>query len=173
MSSIRHVLAVAIAANCASAAAAQTPPPSANNPATAETLDAVIVIVIVIVTATLEDTAIDFRNALGFGARATASSALRPGVLADSVTVSCDDAERFVRNIASSINEPGALEESLAQANLRWTPTEVTEVNAVLSWNKLDAPALYDQDSCRSTVRCTTPATATCSTAAGPSDPTR
>ena len=88
----------------------------------------------------------DFANGRGYGFRATGGGAVVPGVLAATVTASHDDADSFVRNVASSIGEPGSVAESLLQAKFRLTPGDATELNAVLSWSDLEAPGLYEQE---------------------------
>lgn len=64
-----------------------------------------------------------FGNGEGIDARFAAGGPLT-STLAGSVVVTHEEADSFLRNIASSIGEPGYLQNSFVEGKLRWNPTE-------------------------------------------------
>ena len=87
-----------------------------------------------------------FGNGQGLRLDGFVAGPMIAGSLAGSLSISAASADSFVRNIASSINEPGRLETLAGKARLRWTPSEMWTVNLLLQASKLDAPGLYEQE---------------------------
>lgn len=71
---------------------------------------------------------------------------LQPGILSASLTTSHEEADAYVRNIASSIGAEGAIRETYLQGKLRWTPSDRTAVDVVAARSQLRAPGVYEQE---------------------------
>jgi iron complex outermembrane receptor protein len=87
-----------------------------------------------------------FDNGEGYAFAAYLGGPLITDRLAGSLTVSADQADSFVRNIASSINEPGEVGSVAGTARLRWTPDARWTVNLLAQARRLEAPGLYEQE---------------------------
>ncbi len=82
----------------------------------------------------------------GAAARVWLGGPIRPGVLSASLTGSYEDADAYVRNIASSIGAEGAIREAYLQGKLRWTPSDRTVIDIVAARSQLRAPGVYEQE---------------------------
>lgn len=94
----------------------------------------------------VETSLYDFDGGDGASGALHLGGPLVPGYLTGSLSASYEDADSFVRNVASSIGEPGEVRETYLQGKLRWTPNERTSVNAVAVFADLTAPGLYEQE---------------------------
>ncbi|MCV6614959.1 MAG: TonB-dependent receptor, partial [Cellvibrionaceae bacterium] len=65
--------------------------------------------------------------------------------LSASVSLDIEKGDSYIRNITSSINEPGEIEDINLNAKLRYTG-EASELNLHLLYNELSAPGLYEQE---------------------------
>lgn len=86
-----------------------------------------------------------FGNGEGIDARFAAGGPLT-STLAGSVVVTHEEADSFLRNIASSIGEPGYLQNSFVQGKLRWNPTERLTIDLLSYYFRQRAPGLYKQE---------------------------
>jgi iron complex outermembrane receptor protein len=82
----------------------------------------------------------------GAAARVWLGGPIQPGVLSASLTASYEDADAYVRNIASSIGAEGAIREAYLQGKLRWTPSDRTVIDVVAARSQLRAPGVYEQE---------------------------
>lgn len=96
--------------------------------------------------AEVEGTLYDFDRGQGGSGSVYLGGPLVAGQLTGSISASYEESDSFVRNIGSSIGEPGEVRETYLQGKLRWTPTDRTTVNAVALVSDLTAPGLYEQE---------------------------
>jgi len=87
-----------------------------------------------------------FGEGEGYEARTHLSGPLIADVLTGGLTLGYEKADSFVRNLASSIGEPGEIENSFVQGRLRWQASDRTQVDAMGYISLQRAPGLYEQE---------------------------
>ncbi|MFC4254759.1 TonB-dependent receptor plug domain-containing protein [Altererythrobacter xixiisoli] len=87
-----------------------------------------------------------FGNGNGADARLSVGGPLIADTLTGSFVASQSTADSFVRNIASSIGERGALNDTYLQGKLRWTAGDRLTVDLIASAAIQRAPGLYEQE---------------------------
>jgi iron complex outermembrane receptor protein len=87
-----------------------------------------------------------FGNGTGLEASAFLSGPLVPQQLSGALSVLASKEDAYIRNIGSSIGEPGRLKEGFVQGRLRWTPSDRLTVNLLGYHLRKNAPGLFDQE---------------------------
>jgi iron complex outermembrane receptor protein len=87
-----------------------------------------------------------FGNGTGLEASAFLGGPLVPQQLSAALSVLTSREDAYIRNIGSSIGEPGRLREGFVQGRLRWTPNDTLTVNLLGYHLRKNAPGLFDQE---------------------------
>ncbi len=88
-------------------------------------------------------------NSFEHGQSYTVNGSLSGGLTEDLtaiVNVELEQGDSYVRNISSSINEEGEIENVAANSRFRFQPSDNTQIDFIAFYNKLDAPGLYEQE---------------------------
>ncbi|WP_150131351.1 TonB-dependent receptor [Caulobacter mirabilis] len=87
-----------------------------------------------------------FGEGQGYDLRARVAGPLAGATLTGALTLDYEKADSFVRNLASSIGEPGEIETAFAHGRLRWIAGDRTELDAMGYVALQRAPGLYEQE---------------------------
>lgn len=87
-----------------------------------------------------------FGNGSGWESSAFLSGALAPQTLYASLSALSSKEDAYIRNLGSSIGEPGRVKDQFLQGRLRWTPTDKLTVNLLAYRLRKNAPGLFEQE---------------------------
>lgn len=88
-------------------------------------------------------------NSFEHGQSYTVNGSVSGGVTEDLtaiVNVEFEQGDSYVRNISSSINEEGDINNIAVSSRFRYHPSDNSQLDFIVFYNKLDAPGLYEQE---------------------------